>query len=191
MKNKILLITLSIAMIIGLCACGSNEEAVKKENAFSNDAKGVVPSADAVSYEPGNVDKQDGDYMVDVSGAKEAEMDKGAGCMIMDIADAGITCTVPVTVYNNTDKTLMYIYIAASDDPKWGADLLGLNSILSYSYGTINMNVYGSATAYNVGLVFDDGTKYKYAAIEMGDRMTSGFSMLISQEMGMKIFLED
>lgn len=189
--KKIVSLLMACIMVFSLCACGSDDESVKKANAFSNDARNVAPSADAVSVEPGNVDKKDGDYMVAVSGAKEAEMDKGIVITLEDLAYTGSVYTVPVTVYNNTDHTLMCIYISAADDPSWGSDLLGMNSILDYSYGTINMNVYGCATEYNVCLIYDDGTKYKYAAIDMGDRDAMGFGMLISQEMGMTIFLED
>lgn len=189
--KKIVSLLVVCTMVFSLCACGKDEESVKKANAFSNDAKNFAPSADAVSFEQGNVDKKDGDYMVDVSDAKEAEMDKGTVITVEDLAHTGSVYTVPVTVYNNTDHILMYIYISAVDDPSWGSDLLGEYAILDYSYGTINMNVYGCATEYNVCLVYDDGTKYKYSSIYMGDRDALGFSMLISQEMGMQIFLEE
>ena len=189
--KKIVTLVLASAMVLSLCACGSENKTAEKTAAAKKDATSYIVSDDAASYEPGALDKKDGDYMVDVSGATEAEMDKGAVCSISTFVETGNTLYVPVTVYNQTDKNLMYIYIAAEDDPSWGPDLLGDTFILNYSYETINMFIYGCASNYNVGLIFDDGTKYAYPAVPMGDRSTSGFSILISEEMGMKLFLED
>jgi len=189
--KKVLSLLLACIMVFSLCACGSDDKLANKTGKFDNDAKGTVPSADAVSFESGTADKKDGDYMVDVSGAKEAEMDKGVGYTIADIAGMGAMCTVPVTVYNMTDYSIANIFIAANDDPCWGDDLLGVNTIIDYSYGSIYMTVYGCATEYDVCIVLSDGRTLNYSSVNMGSMMTSGFSMLISQENGMRMFLEN
>ena len=189
--KKVMAMLLVGAMVLSLCACGAENKTTEKTAAARKDATSYVLSEDTASYEPGTLDKKDGDYMVDASGAEVAEMDKGAVCSISTFVETGNTLYVPVTIYNQTDKNLMYVYIAAEDDPSWGPDLLGDSYILNYSYETINMFIYGCASNYNVGLIFDDGTKYAYPAVPMGNMNTCGFSILISQEMGMRLFLED
>ncbi|MBQ0041868.1 MAG: hypothetical protein KBS85_00920 [Lachnospiraceae bacterium] len=188
--KKIVSLLLASAMILSLCACGDNKTDGKSV-LIDNDAKGYVISENATSYESAIIDKKEGDYMEDVSGAELAEMDKGAGCMVQDIAHAGIAFEMPVTIYNLTDYNLMKVYIAAEDDPSWGKDLLGEFGIINYSYGTINMFIYGCAVNYNMYFVFDNGYSIMYPAVYVGDRMTSGFDITISQEMGMKLFIED
>lgn len=36
----------------------------------------------------------------------------------------------PLTIYNNADQAIEYIYISSTDDPNWGDDWLGPDTVL-------------------------------------------------------------
>jgi hypothetical protein len=59
---------------------------------------------------------------------------------------------------NTSGYTLMEFYASPSDVGSWQADILGANVLPSGSSGTVNIADGQTQCAYDIRMVFDDGT---------------------------------
>lgn len=65
------------------------------------------------------------------------------------------------TLYNETSKTIYYLYVSAARSNTWGSDILGAGVIASGGYENITFPNQSSSSPciYDIRVVFNDGTK--------------------------------
>ena len=58
---------------------------------------------------------------------------------------------------NASSLTLMEFYTSSASDPNWGPDILGADVLPAGSTGFVSITDGGSACAYDIRMVFDNG----------------------------------
>jgi len=59
---------------------------------------------------------------------------------------------------NSSSLTLMEFYTSAVSDPDWGPDILGAEVLAAGSSGYVTIGDGGAECAYDIRMVFDDGS---------------------------------